>query len=214
MPHNKSLRCTAYALLNIFHTENKDKRSNRGGDKNKNDNRNDIQKSSNSISPEFLANSLYRCKYKADTLNPQPGDTFIMRTQKSKLVLTLLHGELRLLPAEQMSSRERAAGQWDCVDVDGWLGFFSAKSDTCFGRREMPEWAERPWLVSVSTQDSVWSRFVTGEPQPGGGYVLWAECKDVLYPVVSGIGENGEDILLVDQRKEGGLVWEFLSIDP
>ncbi|KAE8162814.1 hypothetical protein BDV40DRAFT_264471 [Aspergillus tamarii] len=142
---------------------------------------------------------------------PWKGGTYIIRDPKTKLVIALEKGVLGLYPeANEVESLYHygRGSHWHCVENDRmWLGFYNAVSGTYIGHDNR----KNNWRFQAKAErHDEWEWFCARQ-HPDGGHILLVKHWNEFLPMRIG-GKDGRE-LMVDAKREGGTVWEFIRVD-
>ncbi|KAJ1707633.1 hypothetical protein NYO67_10226 [Aspergillus flavus] len=142
---------------------------------------------------------------------PWKGGTYIIRDPETKLVIALEKGILGLYPEASVVESIYQFGRgshWHCVENDSmWLGFYNAVSGTYIGHDNR----KSNWRFQAKAErHDEWEWFCARQ-HPDGGHVLLVKHWGEFLPMRIGGKDNRE--LMVDAKREGGTVWEFIKVD-
>ena len=135
---------------------------------------------------------------------PWPGSTYIISSTSTNQVLTLRNGEVILA-----APGGRGSIHWDCVEVNGWLGFRNSVSG-CL----LTYFPHNKNKIGCSVKKLADWEKIALRPKPGGGYVLMMTFWEGLRPIGTVI-ENGKTKLAKldnDPEAQAGLVLRFIKV--
>lgn len=159
--------------------------------------------------PPSYANSTPDRTPAAMQTGPWKGLTYIIRDPKTRLVIGLRDGDLRMYPQEKSSS-EFDFGQrdthWRCHENPGlWLGFRNAVSGRWIGHdNDKSNWRFR---CGAERHDQ-WEYFMTRQ-HTSGGHLLLVKHGNSFLPMKA--ADDGE--LVVERDIDAGTVWEFIKVN-
>jgi len=137
---------------------------------------------------------------KSSSSVPWPGSSFIIRCVNTGNIITLLDGQIVLVP-----QGDRGSIYWQCVETKGWLGFRNPVSGNFLGHDAAGK------LRCSAERHQGWENFCV-RLRPEGGYVLLMTHFERLWHVGMKV-ENGIDKLAkIGDGGSDGIIWEFVKV--
>jgi len=131
---------------------------------------------------------------------PEAGSTYMIRSVQSREYLTLLRGEVVVAPAGVLGSHH-----WECVRLDGWLGFRNVASYGFLGR-------DGSWTLCCGAQSHrEWEKFHVLSKEEGGFIMLmthWGKLRPVDFKEEQGV----KRLAMVEVESDNGVLWEFVKV--
>ena len=155
----------------------------------------------------FLPNPLDKTATQAKINNsleqsspPEADSTYMIRSVKSGDYLTLLRGDVVLAPSEVQGSQH-----WECVKLDGWLGFRNVASYGYLGR-------DGSWALCCGAQNHrEWEKFHVVNSEAGRFVMLmthWGKLRPIDYRDEQG----AKRLAMVEVESDNGILWEFVKV--
>jgi hypothetical protein len=136
---------------------------------------------------------------------PWPGSTFIISHAATSAVITLSSGRVTLSPPGGPPSLSGSI-HWDCVDINGWVGFRNRVSGTWLG------YDKGGTLICGAGRPQEWEQFCV-RAVPDGGFILLMTHWHALKPVgVSGKLGDEKLVKLGNGKTLDGTVWKFVKV--
>jgi hypothetical protein len=132
--------------------------------------------------------------------SPEADSTYMIRSISSTDYLTLLRGEVVLAPSGVQGSQ-----YWECVKLDGWLGFRNVASYGFLGR-------EGSWALCCGAQNHrEWEKFHIVNRDEGFVMLMthWGKLRPVDFRDEQG---GGRKLAMVEVESDNGILWEFLKV--
>lgn len=131
---------------------------------------------------------------------PEADSVYMIRSVSSRDYLTLLRGEVVLARVDVQGSQ-----YWECVKLEGWLGFRNVASFGFLGR-------EGSWALCCGAQNHrEWEKFHV--VNRGEGFVMlmthWGKLRPVDFIDEQG---GGRKLAMVEVESDNGILWEFLKV--
>lgn len=136
---------------------------------------------------------------------PQPGKTYKIHNRDNEKHITLVEGEIRLLPRQ--SGQPEGGCYWICVEKNGWLGFRNSVSGTYLGGDA------RGGFYAKVTDHKAQEYFCVRHSAQGGYIILVKHFKgDELWKM--GCSDDECTLVELNWKEEAhfGLEWDFEEV--
>lgn len=137
--------------------------------------------------------------------SPHPGSSYLIQCTQNDQVITLQKGEIVLAP---VGGPDRT--RWECIEVNGWLGFREPSSNRFLGYNH----SEELWCKVEHHQ--VWERFQVREASEGKFYLLMVHYENWIHLMIGSelwpLGDGSNNKLRLYKDWAHAFTWRFLEV--